>query len=519
MRNKTRDKTQKEMVLASSRFILRCFLRICLVSLVLSASWSIHANVSQSFRPSINSAGTGFVNGIWDYVTTPYLYTILDKNALSTLYVGPSNALDTEGFNLGFRIGIPIMPLYSAFSIKSFKTNNIIREFSERDPTSSASRENKINENKNLRVNAMLGTHIYNLGIGIFIKHSQNEFIDIKIDPERGVENSSNISGLTSRQELELHEQRYGVEFGSSDNKLRWAWSFSVDFRDFNQFYNNPSPTGDIFIRAPVFDFYDPDASGIGTSSSEQNNIVTRAINDHMGGQRGFARREVGLNFLGWFSDLGLFGYSDKSLYGNIGLDWQSYFIPATSGANSNTNRDVSLTGYKLRPTLFYDYDFILEIDGLKSMFRLSPAFRFTYHTESASLAANDSPVQEYITTDSFTIDITERELEFLFGMKLFYQILPKLKLFFSYIPTFTLDHLREESLSKLELIEALGENPNTSNKIQHKLFSSDLTNFNLGLSYEPSRKISINLQVDADSSDGKFDLSRIRVGLDLLFF
>ena len=40
------------------------------------------------------------------------------------------------------------------------------------------------------------------------------------------------------------------------------------------------------------------------------------------------------------------------------------------------------------------------------------------------------SPVQEYITTDSFTIDITERELEFLFGMKLFYQILPKLKLF-----------------------------------------------------------------------------------------
>ena len=516
-----RDKTEikKEMVSPIHRFVCACLLKACLALLVISVSEPAHANVSRSFRPSINSAGTGFVNGIWDYVTTPYLYAILDKNAFSTLYAGPSNALDTEGFNVGFRVGTPVLPIYTAFTIKSFKTNNITREFSERDPTSTATRENKISESENLRVNALLGTHIGNFGIGFFVKHSQNESIDTKIDPARGVENSSNITQrLTSRTELELHEQRYGVEFGSSDNKLLWAWSFSVDYRDFNQFFNNPNPNNSIFTRAPVFDFYQTDASGIGTSGTEENNIVSRTIFDHMGGAGGFARREIGLNFLGWFSDLRLFGSPDKSVYGNLGLDFQSYFIPKTTGANSNTNREASLTGYSILPTLFYDYDFQLEVGGLQSTFRLTPAFRFIYHKESASLAANESPVRTYITPDSFTIDITERELEFLFGIKLFYQIIPTFKLFFSYIPTFTLEHLREESLSKVNA-EALGGNPNTSNKIKHGFFSSDLTNFNLGLSYEPSQKITVNLQVDADPSDGKFNLSRIRAGIDLLFF
>ena len=507
------------MVSPIYQFVCVCLLKVCLALLVILVSEPAQANVSRSFRPSINSAGTGFVNGVWDYVTTPYLYAILDKNAFSALYAGPSNALDTEGFNVGFRVGIPVLPIYTAFTIKSFKTNNITREFS--NEAEGGLRFDKARENKNLRVNAQLGTHIGNFGIGAFIKHSQNKFINTRTVPERGNETSSNITrllGLTSRAELELHEQRYGLEFGSSDNKLLWAWSFSVDYRDFNQFHSDTDQNNNRFNRAPIFDFYLPDASGIGTAAGDRDNIVTAALISHMGGQNGFARREIGLNFLGWFSDLRLFGQRDKSVYGNLGLDFQSYIIPKTTGANSNTNRDASLTGYNIIPTLFYDYDFQLEVGGLQSTFRLTPAFRFTYHAESASLAANDSPVQTYITPDSFTIDITERELEFIFGIKLFYQILPTFKLFFSYIPTFTLEHLREESLSKVNN-EALGGDLNTSNKIKHDFFSSDLTNFNLGLSYEPSQKITVNLQVDADPSDGKFNLSRIRAGIDLLFF
>ena len=463
---------------------------------VLGMALPLHANISQTFRPSINSAGTRFVNGTWDYITTPYLYGILEKNALSMLYVGPSNALRTEGYNIGFRIDpmiIPI-PIHTALSIKNSKFDNISREAS--PPNSQqADREEKLRKTNNMRINAILGLKLPFVNAGLYIQSSKNKRTIIKIEEEQGT--TTEVSrAVESRAHLELYETKYGIEFGSSEKSLKWAWACSIDYRDFDQPYDDQKSGGS--NDAPLFDFNVLDASGIGREFNE--NAVTVAIQNNMGAPRlGFSRKEVGLNFLGW--------YSDVNTKGNIGMDFVSYYIPTVSGTNSTSSRLASLTGYKIQPTLFYDYDFSLD-DNDKSTLRLTPATRFTFHSEKAkigeALIGDDAA-----DTAGFEIDINETEIELIFGIKMVYYLIPSLQLYFSYLPAFTLYHLRKESLSTVEV----------PNQIKHSVFSNDLTAVNLGMSYQPSERLSMNFDVYSESDTGEFHISRFRVGLDFLFF
>ena len=466
----------------------------------------LHANISRTFSPSINSAGTRFVNGTWDFITTPYLYGGLQKNALSMVYVGPTTQTNTEGYNIGFGLpGLPIIPVYFAFSVKNNKRDSLERELSQPDPQK-RDRVDKAIETSNSRINAIAGVRLPVINLGVYVQSNQQRDKRTRVEDDLVIERLR--TSITSRSDLELYETKYGIEVGYGEEKLKWAWTFSLDYRDFDQSFNNPESGA--FNDAPIFDFYINDISGTG-SGVNSNNLVNNAVEANMGdlGQ-GFSRKEIGLNALGW--------YSDSNIKGNIGLDFAGYLIPEVSGRNSASGeREVSLTGYKVQPTLFYDYDIALKDDG--STLRLNPALSFMHHSEKADIAPAVAGANvDY--PEAFAIEMKETELQIILGLKLVYSVVPTIQLFFSYLPAFTLYHLREESLvsgGEGDSLSNLSAEDRT-NRIQYAFFSYDLNDVNLGMSYQPSDSLSMNFQVYIDPNSGEFDLTRFRVGLDFLF-
>ena len=471
---------------------------------MVGAGFPLQANISRTFNPSINSAGTRFVNGTWDFITTPYLYDGLQKNALSMVYVGPTTQTNTEGYNIGFGLTKLFIPIYAAFSVRNNKRDSIERELSAPDPTRT-DRQDRIIETSNNRFNAILGANFQVINLGVYIQSNRQR------DRRTGTEGDNVTierlrSSITSRSDLELYETKYGIEVGYGEEKLKWAWTFSLDYRDFDQSFDN-SRSG-AFNDAPIFDFYFTDISGTG-SGANANNEVNNTVESVMGSLgQGFSRREIGLNALGW--------YSDASTAGNIGLDFAGFIIPEVSGTNSASGgREVSLTGYRVQPTLFYDYDIALKEDG--STLRLNPALSFMHHSEKADVAALTGAS---VYPEAFSIEMKETELQLILGLKLVYSVVPTIQLFFSYLPAFTLYHLREESLEpggeggELSGVSA----QDRTNRIQYAFFSYDLNDVNLGMSYQPSESLSMNFQVYIDPNSGEFDLTRFRVGMDFLF-
>ncbi len=470
---------------------------------VMFSHLSVNANISQTFLPSINSAGTRFVNGTWDYITTPYLYDLLKTNAISLLYLGPSNRLGSQGFNAGSRLDLILFPVYTALSMRYSTQDNISRTYSR---PGIRGRQESGEQIRKKRINAILGLPLPYINVGLYVQISDNRVERPQTSTDNGV--TVRIADpIVDRNTLNLYENKYGVEIGSAEASLSWAWTASIDYRDFTQKYDEPKDKA--FNNAPLIGFFVNDRSGV---TSSIRNFVTETISENLGStEKGFSRREIGVNFLTWYSNHTYFP-------GNIGVNLVSYIIPTTRGSRSSSGeegREVTLTGYSVQPTLFYDYDIRLGGSDSKSVLRLSPAFTFSSHSEKATIAASSDgePTggsEEYPAT-SFDIDITENQIDLSLGLKLVYFILPNFQLFVSYLPSFVLYHTRKEAVDIPEIT------PN-ENESSYDFFSNNLENFNLGLSFQPSSSFSLNMQIFTDFSTGEFYLTRFRMGLDFIF-
>ena len=222
----------QKTILSPSK-IVRVFALCGLFFFQLSWLSVLEANISNSFPSSLTHQGTGLYKwSTWDYLTTPYIYHLEKKNAVSVSFT-PNFLNGSYGGAVKYTIPlIPVLdklPLIIAFSIK----NNGFRYFSGNATGDTAT---ETIETIDREIKVMFGTTLsellgIDLGLGFYVITGK---FQLNLDTPTDGTGTGKFENYTSLSLANWRGNIYGIELGQfyelPNSKNSWAWSFSFEY-------------------------------------------------------------------------------------------------------------------------------------------------------------------------------------------------------------------------------------------------------------------------------------------------
>ncbi len=336
--------------------------------LFFSLAWLslIQANISNSFPSSLTHQGSGqYKWSTWDYLTTPYIYHLEKKNAVSATFT-PNFLGGAYGAAVKYTIpGIPVLDKLPWAVALSIKNNGRRVDFQEQEISNAGYLETFDRD-----IRFMIGTTLseligINLGMAFYLRNGifhYNEKIR-EGDPEE----IGSLVNETSFTPVNWRGNIYGVELGQfyelQSSKNSWAWSLSIEYADLG----TKSETGSFASDAPRLRIFNKFSNILENTYSVKNN--------------GKKRQEVNIALIDWFPA----GYS-----ADVGTEVRLN-IPFGSGqdiriaGDDRTIDDVTIDGFGITGALFYDKDFHIDPKDDRSVFRIQPIVTFTYAKEDVN--------------------------------------------------------------------------------------------------------------------------------------
>ena len=485
-----------------------------LIALFFCISLPAHlfANISRTFNDSLPFIASGnYTWSIWDYLTNPYIYQLQKEDAISAIITNPADL--TQGdYLIASRFSILDFPIFLSFGVN----NPSGRVLEVENPLEATITFQEIQEEK---IRVLLGTHfgpkLGNLGIGVFAFHytSFSETFD-----RNSVRIFRNYLNATSGRDR--IPSKFGIELGQKlPGRVNPAWTISLEYRmwrgreeDINEASADSPRTLLIespFIRAEANDYNDQPA---------------------FRSQQGYVRDEVAARFLGWWP----IPLGDSA---DVGLDI-NFYIPFGSGKttqsvnnariipgseNGTTYGDegnytddfindfyplITLSGYGVDSTFFYDQDFTLFNS---STIRFSPMLRYKRFQESlveGSLAIDPT----FPSGD--TVSLFEETLSFGIAFKLALNLTrsKKFTVYFGWLPSINL-------YDKRVYITDIETNKRTTTNYVSALKAGLAGSYFTGLTYHFSKSLHLHFRWLGDTSNrGKLDISAFDLGLDFIF-
>ena len=471
-------------------------------------------NVSRTFNDSLPFISSGnYAWSTWDYLTNPYIYYLQKDDSISAIITTPFDL--TQGdYLIASRFSILDFPIFLSFGI-----NNISKSgdnFEIENPKSGVEFSSQTEE----RVRVLLGTHfgaeLWNLGIGVFVFHYKKFSEVLDRNKKRTFENYNQVSSGRERT-----PSKFGIELGQKlAGRVNPAWTLSMEYRrwrgrkeeiDESDLSKRISFIGSPFLKASPSDFHDEKVMENG---------------------QGLIRDEVAAYFLGWWpipvgdsADVGL----DFNFYLPFGSGKSTKSIPSdrllpgveegqtyegienrTDDFVNNFYPNITLDGYGVDITLFYDQDFVLFNS---SSIRFSPMiryYRFKEELVEGSLAADPN----FQAGD--TIFFFEEKLTFGIAFKIALNLTKSkdITLYLGWLPVI---NLYAKGVYGSDIVEDERRVKNT--KVPILSFNS-VDNYFIGMTYRFSKSLQLHFRglSRGEVDQGKLSITSFDIGLDFIF-
>ncbi len=516
---------------------------VCIIGLPLS---SLKANISGLFKGSIpfESSG-GFSWSIWDYLTNPYIFSVLEeKNVLSAMV---TSVASNGNYSLAGKNTIASsVPLFWAFQLNG--QESVYTELDEGALISQADvNPTALNDLKNYNYTLLIGSVIpfTKIGLGLYGRLSKYEKKTTTGSASGPITTISYQSNTNQEEVLRGNlGDRFGIEAGEFRNYTQWlpiSWNLNVEYRIFKGGSSREAEVKEFeaypgfnFLNSKEFSGKNIDSYLLRVRKDNYNNRLFPPVKFDNSN-----RRELNYNFLGWYA---------LSKNYNAGMYLQSYYIIPSSGRGfaenslnpeklSTGDNKASLSGFFISQTIFLNMDYYLSSDsssdqttagalGLSSVFRIDPVVFWSIKRETIIEDITNFP--EEPTDRQYIYKLKENQVGFGLHLKGKFSLTEKgnFILYVGWTPKIFL-------LQEYELIFDFGSyQPDVGGKkfqlqrnadISSGIIKTYLEDLSMGLTYHISPGCLVHFGIEATTdTQGKstsLDLFRkVSLGLDYIF-
>ena len=472
------------------------------------------ADISGLFVPSLPHISSGFYTwSTWDYLTTPYIYPLLKKNAVSSIVTDKIFSGSTNqklSFALKYSIPIPSfeIPLFFAFSLENTGTST------ERFTVTPNPAAIKIDRTNAPFHQFVFGTSYGNFGLGFIVQNGRSTAQELYAN-EGNTEKAFRYP-QSSSDELIKRFDGYGFEFGyinAANPSEGYALTMGLIYKQYGGGSTTKNPEGEL-------------------TSFENRPFMKLELQQGTITSIGSQRNEVELNLLGWY-------HITKVL--NVGASFKGY-LPFASGYKVGSTgadaepfteeekeqeknlRSTVLSGSFVNPVLFMDIDFAIETDiydtGVAGYFRVSPAVNYWRHTETLTENRGSDTEEDPKTQRAFSR--TEEFLAFDLSVRLAVAMGKdkSFEIYLGYTPSLIIYEKNKgffDANANGEFDDGDDEEGGTPATLGRlNVVSSGGSKYSTGFSYRPYESLAVH--VNFTLADQLVNLSRVNVGADFLF-
>ncbi len=375
------------------------FLRLGSVSLSLAllAPYPLRADIAGLMTPSLpNVSSGGYAWSTWDYLTTPYLYSLLEKNAVSAII---TEQILEEGSKIAFaaKYNIPTptfdIPLFFALTLENAGSVELLARESA-DPTAVKAIESDVPYHQ-----FVFGTSYGKFGLGVLIQIGRQT-----VRKTVGSQEEATVLEYSKPSSSEFRKRfdGYGFEFGYIN-----ATNPSEGYAAVGSFlYKQYGGTSEAFdgMEGLVFRDSRPFIKNQGASALAGSTLG-----------EGSTRNELEAHFLGWYHLTKLLNVGANFVvsvpFSSSGYtlgQMNSSQVLSTKAIDQAIERDTStVSGYFVNPVLFMDIDFPIQSDlfanKIAGYFRLTPAFNYAREKEYLSRYRYSNDAEKRRETLSFS--------------------------------------------------------------------------------------------------------------------
>ena len=472
------------------------------------------ADIAGFMTPSLpNVSSGGYAWSTWDFLTTPYIYPLLEENAVSAIIT--DDILRDGGplaFAVKYTVPTPVydIPLFFAFTLENQGSTTIQAEASA-NPTAA-----KTIETNFPYYQFIFGTSYGNFGLGVLIQIGRQVSENIRSGKAKELTYGKPINSNDFQKQFD----GYGFEFGyinATNPSEGYAGVGSFLYKRYGGSEENIDENGDLLFRNNRPLLKSQDAAGVNKSTIRTGSVRNELEFHLLGWYHPIKILNLGASFLGSVAFAS--GYEAE---GNNGTALSEQEVSQAIARNTST-----VSGYFVNPVLFVDIDFPITSDlfanKIAGYFRLTPAFNYAREREYLSgdrhNEATNSTTKETVSFvgDTIKIDLSIKLAVATGSDKQF-------EVYLGWIPSIIIYESRYSLFDKNSDGKFQPENGDKESGSKVELGQlkirprggEDTAKYALGCSYRPYKSVALHFNFIAESKHIK--LGQINLSADYKF-